>query len=132
MVKLTWANVRDQRFIAGVTRVFRHRLPYKISLDVLLLTKKIEEQKKLSDKMADKLDSQYFETNAEGKKVLKDSLAKEFDEAYASFCNTDFTVKVTSLPAAPEVLAGLELSAEDLHVLSPLLVLPEEDVPPAA
>lgn len=118
MIKLTWAEIRNQEFHKAFKHVYSQRLPMHTACDLQLLAKKIEEQLKLANEMANKLLSEHCTKNDDGSYLPKPELEKEFQAAQDEYLKRYFSLKIR--PISREQLSGIDISAGELELLSPL------------
>jgi len=123
-IELTWGDVRSKTFIGIIQRMLQSRLPFEVTVSLLSLAKKINEEKELSDVLFAKLEEEYttlvkVEGQPDQRVIIKEK-NKEFEAEFKQASEHSFTVQ--SPKFSTELLSKLELSVNELLAIKPLLL----------
>lgn len=134
MIRLTWGNLRDQRFMEPLGRIFETKgVGWELKHKLMVLGELIQGQQKLLDKSYQELLLQFCTVDPSDKNMrkIKEETKAEFDKALEAFHATEFECKITKFdPLKLDEKVGL--SAADLMSLKPILhpfELPGETTP---
>lgn len=122
-IELTWGDIRNNVFLGIVQKMIDSRLPFEVTTKMLLVAKKINDERALANVMSAKMENDYTEViKEEGKpeyRKIKEEVKKEYQEELHKFMNHKFYVRTP--PFNSILLQRLELSVNELLAIRPLL-----------
>lgn len=123
MITLTWADVRNPVFVGILQRMIQSKLPFEVTVKLLTLAKKVNDERTLSNVMFDRLEKEYTEVvMEEGKpqyRKFKDGKGMEAQAELAKANNHKFSVKMT--PIHSSLLRAMTLDVNELLAIKPLI-----------
>lgn len=122
-IELTWGDIRNNVFLAIIQRMIDSKLPFEVTVKMLLVAKKINDERALANVVLAKMEKEYTkvvkeEGKPEYREVLEEKKA-EYEAEYAKYITHTFTVRTPKFPSI--ALKKLELTVNELLAIRPLL-----------
>ncbi len=123
MITLTWADIRNPVFVGILQRMINSPMPFEVSVKLLTLAKKVNDERTLSNVMFAKLEKEYTEVvKVEGQpdnRRFKEGMAVKGSEEFAKASNHKFSVRLS--PIKSILLQGVVLTVNELLAIKPLI-----------
>lgn len=122
-IELTWRDIRHNVFLSVIQRMIEARLPFEVTTKMLMIAKKINDERALANVVSSRMEKEFTEVvKEEGKpdyRKIKEDVKEEYEKELTKFMEHKFQVRTPPFPSI--MLKKLELSVNELLAIRPLL-----------